>query len=151
LSADGRLGWATDGETLLGVDLKKEKTSLAKLNRSWASGQFAAFSPDSRWVAAGDQYNVRVWDLQSGKEQPMFEEDEIQWSGVFTPDGTRLITGGRGKISVWSMQSQKRIAVLATAGTYYVQCLAASPDNLHVAAIPGSAGQDIQVFRIPTE
>jgi hypothetical protein len=49
------------------------------------------------------------------------------------------------------MQSQKRIAVLATAGTYYVQCLAASPDNLHVAAIPGSAGQDIQVFRIPTE
>lgn len=117
--------------------------------RSAAAGQTAAFSDDGSLVAAGDLYTVRLWDVTTGKELPKLEDNEIQWSAAFTPDGARLVTGGTGKINIWDVGKQRKISSIDTEGSGYVQCLAVSPDNLHVAAIPSSAGQDLQVFRIP--
>jgi len=147
----GRIGLATDGEVLLHVDLKTgEVERKLPLTRSWASGQTAAFSQDGSLVAVGDSYAMRVFQTKSGKELPVLQDKEIQWSAAFTPDGTRLITGGHGKVNVWDIKRGTKIASLPTAGTSYVQTLATSPDNKHVAAIPGSAGQSLQIFRVPS-
>src|SRR5690606_3429386 len=60
--ADGKTCLATDGATLLTLDLSSEKIKKSQLNHSWASGQFAAFSPDGRLAAVGDSYDVRIFD-----------------------------------------------------------------------------------------
>lgn len=133
------LSWNTD----LGQVVKQ--TPLARS----AAGQAAAFSEDGSLVAAGDLYTVRLWEVKTGKELPRLEDNEIQWCAAFTPDGARLVTGGTGKVNVWDVGKQRKIHSLETAGSGYVQCLAVSPDNLHIAAIPSAARQDLQVFRIP--
>lgn len=142
--------FGTDGGNLLAIDLAtSEVVGRSALCQSHAAGQCAAFSPDGRWVAVGDSYALRIWDLKSGREQQPLQDSEIQWSAAFTPDGARLVSGGAGRINVWDVKKHARIAVLPTAGAYYVQTMAASPDNLHLAAIPGAAGQELQVFRLP--
>lgn len=150
VSKDNATAYATDGSAMLIVNLrdKSPEPRQAKLNGSWAAGQFAAFSPDGLTVAAGDGYDVRLWNLKTGKELPKLEDRDIQWSGAFTPDGGRLVTGASGKLNVWDIKSQRRIAVVPTAGTGYIQTLAVSPDGLHVAAIPSSAGQTLQILKI---
>ncbi len=151
LSSNGRNALATDGATLLLIDVKRNHVvKQSSLTRSGASGQSAAFSPDGRLVAVGDRYAIRLWDLKTGKELPMLQDNEIQWSAAFTPDSTRLVSGGSGKVNVWDVRKQRKIHSLVTAGSGYVQCVATSPDNQHVAAIPSSAGQDLQVLRIPS-
>lgn len=150
VAKDGR-GYGTDGAMLVCYNLrtKKEEGGRGKLCDSWASGQFAAFSPNGQYVAAGDGYTVRLWNVKTKRELGVLKDNEIQWSGAFTPDSDRLVTGGGGRVNVWNVERGKKIASLTTEGSYYVQCLAVSPDDLHVAAIPGSAGQSLQVFRIP--
>lgn len=150
ISPDGKHAYGTDGGMLLAIDLAKyEVLGRARLCQSHGSGQCAAFSPDGRWVTAGDSYAMRIWDLKNGREQAPLQDSEIQWSAAFTPDGTRLVSGGAGRLNVWDVKKQAKLAVLPTSGSYYVQTMAASPDNLHLAAIPGSAGQELQVFRLP--
>lgn len=149
ISSNGRSAQATDGALLLLVDLKKgQATKQFQLTRSW-SGQAAAFSADGHYVAAGETYAIRLWDLKTGKELPKLQDSEIQWCAAFTPDGLRLVSGGSGKVNVWDVRKQRKIASIATAGSGYIQTLAVSPDNQHVAAIPSSAGQDLQILRIP--
>lgn len=150
ISSNGRNALATDGALLQLIDLKKgQATKQIHLTRSWAAGQTAAFSHDGHYVAAGDMYAIRLWDLKTTRELRKFEDNEIQWCAAFTPDGTRLVSGGSGKINIWDVRKHRKIASIATAGSGYVQCLATSPDSQHVAAIPSSAGQDLQIIRIP--
>jgi WD40 repeat protein len=150
IARNGRTAMATDGAKLFHIDLnKREVTKQRMLNRSWAAGQAAAISPDGNFVAAGDGYKIRVWNLNSTGEMPPLEDNEIQWTMAFTPDGSKIISGGSGKVNVWDFRKQRKIYSLATAKSGYVQTLAVSPDSKYVAAIPSSAGQDLQVFRLP--
>jgi mono/diheme cytochrome c family protein len=150
IAKNGRTAMATDGATLLFIDLmKRDVTKKRQLARSW-TGQAACFSTDGDQVAVSDGKDIRLWNLNSVGEKPKMEESDMIWSMSFTPDGTRLITGTRGQINVWDVGKERKIHSLPTAGSSYVQSLAVSPDNRHVAAIPSSAGQDLQIFRVPT-
>jgi hypothetical protein len=148
LARDGRSGMATDGATLLELDLtgKPEVKRRRQLNQSWAGGQAAAFASNGSFVAVGDGYDVKLWNLSTGKEQPKMQAGEIQWSMVFTPDGSRLLTGGNEKVNVWDVKKLKRVHSLEVPDSGYVQCLAAAPDNRHVAA---AGRNDVFVFRLP--
>jgi hypothetical protein len=149
ISPDGRTAWSTDGETLLTINLKTERTNANKVGKS--IGQFAAISLDGKLLATGENYNVRLFDIEENQDLGLLEEQEIQWSGAFTPDNTKLVTGGSGKVNVWDIKRKLRVSALPTEGTGYIQCLAVSPDNWHVAAIPSSAGQRLQVLRLPKD
>jgi len=148
IAKNGRSALATDGETLIFIDLsRKEVSRTRKLTNSYASGQAAAISADGAHAAVGDGYSIRLFNLASVGEYPPLEDNEIQWSMAFTPDGSRLVSGGSGKLNVWDVKTKHKIASLATSNSGYVQCLATSPDNKHVAAAPSS---DLQVFRLPS-
>jgi len=150
MAKNGRTAMATDGSTLLMIDLLKgEVTRQRKLNRSWAAGQAAAFSADGNFVAATDSSKIRVWNLNSTGEMPPCEDNDMQWSLAFTPDGNRILSGGSGKVSVWDFRKQRKLYSQETAGRYYVQVIAAAPDSKHFAAIPGSSSQALQIFRLP--
>jgi mono/diheme cytochrome c family protein len=149
MAKNGRTAMATDGANLLQIDLlKREVTRQRKLSRS-SSGQAAAFSADGNFVAASDVYKIRIWNLNSTGEMPPLEDKETQWTLAFTPDGNRLLAGCRGKFNVWDFRKQRKVYSQATAGSGYIQSLAIAPDSKHVAAIPSSAGQDLQIFKLP--
>jgi WD40 repeat protein/mono/diheme cytochrome c family protein len=149
IAKNGRTAMATDGATLVFIDLtRKEVTRTRKLTDSWASGQAAAFTADGSHVAVGDSYNIRLFALNSIGEMPPLEDNEIQWSMAFTPDGSRLVSGASGKINVWDVKSKRKIVALPTSASGYVQCLATAPDNKHAAASGGSAGE-LQVLKLP--
>ncbi len=148
IARNGRTAMATDGATLLTVDLsKREATATAKLTGSWAAGQAAAFSPDGSLVAVGDSYAIRVFETATGKERPVLQDNDIQWSMTFTPDGTRLLSGGNGRVNVWDVRSGRKIYSQSMDDGGYIQALAASPDNKHAAAM--AARRDLLVFRLP--
>ncbi|HKB03270.1 MAG TPA: hypothetical protein VKD90_13675 [Gemmataceae bacterium] len=149
-TADGARALATDGASLFEFDLKTSKEARkVGLLRSWAAGQAAAFSPDGATLVLGDRYDLRIFDTKTGKELAKLADNEIQWTAAVTPDGTRLLTGAAGKVNVWDLKAREKVGSIDLAGTYYVQSLAASPDSRYVAASPASAGQSLQVFRLP--
>lgn len=148
ISEDGTQGKATDGIVLARIDLKSKESETVRLQDS-ASPQFAAFSPNGRYLAVNDGYNIRLWDLGSTKELPPLKSNEIQWHGAFTPDSERLVSGANGVLNVWDVKTQKRVGVLSNEGTGYVQAIAVSPDGEHVSGCASGAGTALRVFRLP--
>ncbi len=145
ISRDGRTLQATDGAALVEFDTGRNQVKRQRpVCRSWAAGQSAAFSDDGKMLAAGDTYNIRLWDIETGREFPPLIDKEIQWSMTFTPDGSTLLSGGSGKINIWDVNSKQRVHVQAT-GNGYVQTLAVSNDGRLIAA-PGSSGRNLHVF-----
>ncbi|HWB10380.1 MAG TPA: c-type cytochrome domain-containing protein [Pirellulales bacterium] len=150
-ASNGRTAWATDGAVLMEIDVKKravaKQTSLGPLS----SAKCATLSLDGGLVAVGDAFAMRVWQTQSGKELAKLQDHEFQLSAAFTADGTRLVTGGVGRINVWDVAAQKKISLLETATHSFIQLLAASRDNQHVAVSMGFGGKELQILRIPRE
>jgi mono/diheme cytochrome c family protein len=146
IAKNGRTGMATDGATLLEFNLAGKPEVKRRRQVARSRGQAAAFSADGNYVAVGDGYNIKLWNLNTGKEQPDLEAGELQWSMAFTPDGSRLLSGGTDKVNVWDVRKLKRIHAQAVPDSGYIQCLAASPDNKHAAATGRS---DVVVFRLP--
>ena len=92
---------------------------------------------------------MQVWEIQTGKELATLQDNETQWSLAFLPNSRYVLSGGRGKTSLWEIATQRKIYEFDTAGGSYVKTIACSPDKRHFSAIPGSAGQTLQVFRLP--
>jgi eukaryotic-like serine/threonine-protein kinase len=56
-----------------------------------------AFSRDGRWLAAGAERKVHIWDARTGNQVLAFERDFGQiWCVAFSPDSKQLALGGRG-------------------------------------------------------
>jgi WD40 repeat protein len=150
IAKNGRTALATDGAKLLQIDLMKREVMRERtLNRSWAAGQAAAFTADGNFVAASDGRKINVWNLNSAGQMPACEDNDLVWSLVFTPDGDRLLAGGRTRVSVWDFRKQRKVYSQATAGNGYLKSIAVTADSKHMAAIPSSAGQALQIFRLP--
>jgi WD40 repeat protein len=146
LQPKSRIAYATDGSKLIQYDLAKKKVvSEMKLTDSWANGQAAAFSANAEYVAVGDSYDIRIWNLKSGDEQPRLTQKEIQWSMQFTPDAKTLISGGNGKVNVWDVNQSKLQAVQILRQYSNIQSLAISRDGKQFAVPIAS---DVQVFQL---
>jgi len=150
LTPGGKQGLACDGQIVALLDMGQGKV-LQTMKLGSGLVEAAAIAPDGSSVAVADGYNLRLWEIRSGKEYPMLEDDETQWTVGFLPNSKYVLSGGRAKVNVWHLEKQRKVYEFDTAGKYYVQCLACSPDNRHFAAIPGSAGQELQVFRLPAD
>lgn len=91
-------------------------------------GNFAscvAFSPDSKWLAGGSGSQARgwggaslsVWDLQTGKPAPAFDNIPISvWGVTFSPDGRHLAAatgyyGSKepGDVHVWELSTGREL------------------------------------------
>lgn len=144
LATKERIAYATDGARLVEFDLAKKKVaSERKLNSSWASGQAAAFSPNGEYVAVGDTYDIRLWNLKTGKERSKLKQKEIQWSMQFTPDSELLLSGGNGRVNIWDVQSSTLKSFQKVNDHVYVQSLTISRDG-KLFAVPSNT--DVRVF-----
>ena len=143
-------GLACDGDLIALIDMKEGK-AIQTMKLGKRSAQTVAIAPDGSLVVAHDTYALQAWEIRSGKGVPLFQDREIQWSSAFLPNSKYLLSGGLGKVNLWDAATQRKIYEFDTAGSSYVKSIACSPDNRHFAAIPGSAGQSLQVFRLPAE
>ncbi|MFI5454569.1 MAG: protein kinase [Isosphaerales bacterium] len=102
-----------------------------------------AFSPDSRWLAAGcDDGAITVWDMVAGRQARTLHGHTAGVRDVaFHPDGRRLASAsGDHTVKLWDVAAGKEIAALP-GHTSPVESVAFSPDGGRLA----SAASDLTV------
>ena len=150
LTRGGKQGLACDGDKLVLIDIGKGEVIQSMLIGSMLS-EATAISPDGSRLTAGNGQTLNVWEIATGKQFPAFEGKGIVWSAVFLLDNKHVLAGAAGEVYLVDAETGQKITSFKTAGSYYVQTIACSPDGRHFAAIPGSAGQTLQVFRLPAD
>ncbi|PWU10183.1 MAG: hypothetical protein C5B50_25985 [Verrucomicrobia bacterium] len=102
----------------------------------------AAFSPDGKWIATGDQDGkVSLWEVASaGRGRRTLSGHTASVSGVsFHPDGRRLVSSSfDGQVKVWDLQSGTELLTIPIPGGNNVWHAIFSPDGKMLAA----AGSD---------
>ncbi len=69
-----------------------------------------AFSPDGKWVAAGDEdYELRIYEAPTGKLFKILKHDAALDGMAWSNDGKTVVTGTEsGKIVVWNTDNWKK-------------------------------------------
>ena len=101
----------------------------------------AAFSPDGKWIATGDQDGaVRLWEVASaGRVRRTLRGHAASVSGVsFNPDGSRLVSCGfDGQVKVWDWRAGVELLTLPAPGGGMLWHAVFSPDGRMIAAAGG--------------
>ncbi len=164
-SPDGRSVLWANSDTIVEFWSPQSGAKPLQLNSYLGIIAALAFSPDgTAMVAGGDEYFLRIWEVQSGRdrhllswysaaerkkrvvEQPSPVQQFIRFlepkegiaAAAVTLDSRLLVAGGRdGAIKIWDTQSGKSIAAFA-AHHGSVSRIALFPDGTHFV----SGGQD---------
>lgn len=107
-----------------------------------------AFSPDGRWIAAGDfDHTARVWEVESGEEIALLRHADRVYRVQFSPDGQRLYTSsGEGTVRAWEIASGEQVMQIEHGpGTNQFTL---SPDGTRT--ISGGADGVVQVWNTET-
>lgn len=138
-SADGKLLAVSYGCGLVAVYDAVSLQLRARLGDGPAASDcadFAAFSPDSKILAYGNTFNVKLWDAVADSDLGEPEMDESQPDSVaqveaiaFSPDGKLLAIGDRSKqLVLWSLSTRKVLARLR-GHEGWITALAFSPNG----------------------
>jgi WD40 repeat protein len=93
--------------------------------------QTAALSPDGRFaVSGGDDDDLRLWDVATGKTLRLLKGHTNQvWSVAFSPDGKYILSGGDDNtVRLWDAAEGKEIRRFA-GHTDHVNRVAFAPDG----------------------
>src|SRR5436305_1446927 len=92
-------------------DLQIPKTQMTHGEPVWC----VAYSPDGKTlVSASDDMTIKLWDVQTGKEQSTLKghTDRVMWV-AYSPDGKTLASAsGDNTIKLWDVATGKEQATL---------------------------------------
>jgi WD40 repeat protein len=103
-----------------------------------------AFSPDGKRLASSSYgQEVKVWDVQAGRELFTLTHTNLFTTVVFSPDGNRVAAASvDGTVRVWDATNGREIFVL-NAHRIRVCCIAFSPDGKLMAS---SSSGEVKVW-----
>ncbi|GLW34501.1 NACHT and WD repeat domain-containing protein, partial [Actinoplanes regularis] len=106
------------------------------------------YSPDGQHLASGGaDETVRVWDLATGKSQPLPGHTGAVSTVVYSPDGQHLASASADKtVRVWDLATGK--SRILTGHTDTVSAVVYSPDGQHLAS--ASADKTVRVWDLAT-
>jgi WD40 repeat protein len=145
IPAISHLAFSADGKQLFTAGMRgqvtvwdlRARTCIFKSDRMMAGFlRGFAVSPDGRYVVtAGDDHDMRVYDIVDRKELKVIDRGMVEvWSLAFTPDGRTLVVGEghvfegkRGNISLWDASTR-------TLKETWKKCHDATVDELVITA-----------------
>lgn len=145
----GSSKYSADGRTIVAVASATQQSDVLVLDaltgepvrtiRIQGFANAAAYSPDDRFIAAGDTNVVRIWDAASGKLQKSLRgHTDVVTDVQFSPDGSEMLTGSFDFTArVWGLQT----ALLSQfrASTHHVNAAVLSPDGSMIATAQADA------------
>ena len=111
-----------------------------------------AVSKDGKRILSGSQdYTMRLWDTETGKEVQKFEGKGWAWSVAFSPDEKKVLSsGGVDKtMRLWNVADGKEERQFI-GNTSFVYGAAFAPDGKHVAASGAKDDCSIRIFETNT-
>ncbi len=109
----------------------------------------ASFSPDGKWIAAGDGDTVRIWEAATGKTIRQWRgHDKRVLSVRFSSDGRYLATGSEDKSAkLWLAKTGENVRVfIGHTGTVY--SVSFRPDGKYL--VTGSQDQTAKLWEVDT-
>ena len=95
------------------------------------------FSPDGKYLVSGSSdKNIKLWEVETGREIRTFVANDMVDSVAFSPDGKSLLSlESKGAVKLWDVKTGKEIRTLRKGGKPLIAgAVALSPDGAFLAA-----------------
>jgi WD40 repeat protein/beta-lactamase regulating signal transducer with metallopeptidase domain len=149
ISADGKLVASADNEVRTwDISAGRQQVHMKLLGRHGRSVGGLAFSPDGlTLVSGGEDGEINIWELATGKVVRTLESDPERWKDVaFSPDGSTLAAAGYDHgLFFWNTTTWTKQHKVPEQNRLGAQALAFAPDGRHLALSLGFAARMIDV------
>jgi len=101
--------------------------------------QSLAFSPDGRWLTLAGDSDVRLWEVNTGRQGFQLADGSLQKAVAFSPDGQWLVVSSRTGVTLCNIAVRQKlpngntVLVLRTDDANGIQTLAFGNDDRRIA------------------